>query len=56
MGDSALLIAALAVLGTTVVGVVLCRLRSLGRGLLAPVIVHLATNSSGFTIAWFMSR
>jgi membrane protease YdiL (CAAX protease family) len=56
VGGSLGLTVALAVLGTTIVGVFLCRLRWLGRGLLAPVIVHLVTNSSGFTIAWFMAR
>jgi membrane protease YdiL (CAAX protease family) len=56
LGDSRVLTVILAVVGTTVAGVVLCRLRWLGRGLLTPVIVHLATNSTGFTIAWFIAR
>ena len=56
VGGSLPLTVALAVIGTTAAGIFLCRLRWLGRGILAPVLVHLATNSTGFTIAWFIAR
>jgi len=56
VGGSPVLTVTLAVLGTTIAGVFLCRWRWLGRGLLAPVLVHVATNSTGFTIAWFLAR
>ena len=43
-------------LGTTVAGVVLCRCAGSAAGLLAPVLVHIATNSLGFSIAWSLDR
>lgn len=45
----------LAVLATTVAGLFLCWWRWLGRGLLAPVLVHVATNSFGYAIAWSLA-
>lgn len=55
VGANEVLAVALAVLGTTVAGVFLCWWRWLGRGLLAPVLVHVATNSLGYAIAWSLT-
>ena len=55
LGRNSALTVLLAVIGTTVAGVVLCRVRWLGRGILAPVLVHLATNTLGFSIAWALT-
>ena len=52
VGDDRWLIAVLAILATTVAGIVLCWWRWMGRGLLTSAMVHIATNSVGFAIAW----
>jgi membrane protease YdiL (CAAX protease family) len=44
----------LAVLAAAVAGVVLYWLRHIGRGVLAPALVHLATNSGGVLVAWWV--
>jgi uncharacterized protein len=41
-----------AVLGTGIAGVVFCWLRLRSGSLLAPMMLHTATNSVGFTISW----
>jgi uncharacterized protein len=46
---------AFAVAGTFVGGMLLCVLREWSRSLLAPALVHVGTNSLGYTFAWFMS-
>jgi CAAX protease family protein len=43
-----------AVAGTFVAGLLLCLLRLGSRSLLAPVLAHVATNSLGYTFAWFI--
>jgi len=55
VGANEVLAVALAVLGTTIAGVFLCWWRWLGRGLPAPVLVHVATNSLGYAIAWSLT-
>lgn len=50
---SAAVIPTLAVVASTAAGVLLYWWRHTGRGLLAPALVHLATNSGGVLIAWF---
>ena len=55
LGRNSAITVLLAVIGATVAGVVLCRVRWLGRGILAPVLVHLATNTLGFSIAWALT-
>ncbi|WP_158890944.1 CPBP family intramembrane glutamic endopeptidase [Amycolatopsis anabasis] len=47
-------ISALAMLAAAVAGVGLCWLRHAGRGVLAPVLFHLATNCGGLLIAWWV--
>jgi uncharacterized protein len=44
----------LAVAGSILAGLWLCVWRYTGRGLLAPIMVHLATNSGGVAIAWWL--
>jgi membrane protease YdiL (CAAX protease family) len=46
----------LAVAGTFVAGMMLCLLRHLSRSLLAPALAHVATNSLGYTFAWFLTQ
>ncbi|MET9262024.1 CPBP family intramembrane glutamic endopeptidase [Amycolatopsis sp. NPDC004079] len=46
----------LAMLAAAAVGVFLCWWRYLGRGLLAPALVHVATNSVGLVLAWAVAR
>ena len=41
-----------AVLGTTAAGLVFCWLRLRSASLLAPVLLHVATNSLGFAVSW----
>ncbi len=45
-----------AVLGTMLAGLWFCLLRYRSRSVLAPMLAHVATNSIGFTIAWFVTR
>jgi len=45
-----------AVVGTMVAGLWLCLIRYRARSVLASMMGHLATNSIGFTIAWFVTR
>jgi membrane protease YdiL (CAAX protease family) len=45
-----------AVITTTVAGVMLCGWRHAGRGLLPPMMVHLATNSGGVVLAWLLAH
>jgi uncharacterized protein len=47
---------ALAVIVSTAVGVALCAWRRAGQGLLAPMLVHLATNSGGVLLSWWLQR
>lgn len=46
----------LAVIGTGLAGVVFCLVRLAGRNLVAPVLMHVATNSVVFLVAWFVIR
>ncbi|TVR22484.1 MAG: CPBP family intramembrane metalloprotease [Ilumatobacter sp.] len=46
----------LAVVGTAIAGVALCIVRFVGHSLLAPMLAHVATNSVGFVVAWFVIR
>ncbi|WP_116198702.1 CPBP family intramembrane glutamic endopeptidase [Amycolatopsis circi] len=46
----------LAMVAAAGVGVFLCWWRYVGRGLLAPALVHLATNSGGLVLAWAVAR
>jgi uncharacterized protein len=46
----------LAVVGTFVGGLLLCFLRHVSGSLLAPALAHLATNSLGYTFAWFITQ
>ncbi|WP_370937143.1 CPBP family intramembrane glutamic endopeptidase [Amycolatopsis sp. cg13] len=46
------MISVLAMAAAAGVGVFLCWWRYTGRGLLAPMLVHLATNSGGLVLAW----
>jgi membrane protease YdiL (CAAX protease family) len=50
------LVPLLAVAGSAVAGVWLCVWRYAGRGLLAPIMVHLATNSGGLVVAWWLQH
>jgi CAAX protease family protein len=43
-----------AVVATAVAGLVLCALRYRSGSVLAPAIVHIATNSLGYTLAWLI--
>ncbi len=45
-----------AVLGTFLAGLWFCLIRYRSRSVLAPMLAHVATNSIGFTIAWFVTR
>lgn len=45
---------ALAVLGTSVAGVGLCLLRYWSGSVLAPILVHITTNSAAYTLAWLL--
>ena len=47
---------AFAVVGTMLAGLWLCLIRYRARSVLASMMGHLATNSIGFTIAWFVTR
>jgi membrane protease YdiL (CAAX protease family) len=51
-----LLAITLGVAGTALAGVLLCWLRLRARSLLAPVMVHLATNSLAYATAWAILR
>ena len=53
---SPILVPTLAVLAAAAVGVALCAWRRAGQGLLAPILVHLATNSGGVLLAWWLQR
>jgi membrane protease YdiL (CAAX protease family) len=53
-GASPAVVPILGVLATTVAGVMLCAWRHAGRGLLSPMLVHLATNSGGVVLAWLL--
>jgi len=53
---SPVLVPSLAVLASAAVGVGLCAWRRAGHGLLAPMLVHLATNSGGVLLAWWLQR
>ena len=55
-GAGPVLVPLLAVAGSTVAGLWLCWWRYAGRGLLAPILVHLSTNSGGLLLAWFLAR
>jgi membrane protease YdiL (CAAX protease family) len=44
----------LAMIAAAIAGVVLCWWRHTGRGVLAPALVHLATNSGGVVVAWLV--
>jgi uncharacterized protein len=52
----AVAVVVLAVLGTAIGGIALCIVRFIGRSLLAPMLTHVATNSIGFLVAWFVIR
>jgi membrane protease YdiL (CAAX protease family) len=56
LGDLPVLASAAAVAAMFVAGLGLCWLRWLGRGLLAPIMVHVATNSLGFLLAWVVTH
>ena len=45
-----------AVVGTMIAGLWLCLIRYRARSVLASMLAHIATNSIGFTIAWFVAR
>lgn len=47
-------VSVLAMLGAALAGVALHWWRHTGRGLLAPMLVHLATNSGGVLVAWWL--
>ncbi|MGH2720171.1 MAG: CPBP family intramembrane glutamic endopeptidase, partial [Actinomycetota bacterium] len=53
---SAAVIPILAVMASGAAGVGLCLVRHTGRGLLAPALVHVATNSGGVLFAWLASH
>jgi membrane protease YdiL (CAAX protease family) len=53
-GASLVLVSSIAVLAAAVAGVVLLWWRHTGRGVLAPALVHLATNSGGVLVAWYV--
>ncbi|WP_406632651.1 CPBP family intramembrane glutamic endopeptidase [Amycolatopsis sp. WGS_07] len=50
------MISVLAMVAAAGAGVFLCWWRYTGRGLLAPMLVHLATNSGGLVLAWALVR
>lgn len=54
LGGQPLLTALAAVGATTVAGIVLCWWRHMGRGLLTPIMSHIATNSLGYAVAWVL--
>jgi membrane protease YdiL (CAAX protease family) len=45
-----------AVVGTTVGGLFWCWIRYRARSVLATILAHVATNSTGYVIAWFVTR
>ncbi|HEV2777968.1 MAG TPA: CPBP family intramembrane glutamic endopeptidase [Actinophytocola sp.] len=51
-GASTVLLSVFAMLAAAVAGVIMCWLRYAGRGVLAPALVHVATNSGGVLAAW----
>jgi hypothetical protein len=53
---SPLLVPVFAVVTSAAVGVALCAWRRAGQGLLAPILVHLATNSGGVLLSWWLQR
>ncbi|MGH3756908.1 CPBP family intramembrane glutamic endopeptidase [Actinophytocola sp.] len=53
-GVPIIVVSLVAMLGATVAGVALYWWRHTGRGLLAPMLVHLATNSGGVLVAWWL--
>jgi uncharacterized protein len=53
-GAPVLAVSVLTMLAAAVAGVVLHWWRHTGRGLLAPMLVHLATNSGGVLVAWWL--
>lgn len=53
-GVPILVVSVLAMLGAALAGVALHWWRHTGRGLLAPMLVHLATNSGGVLVAWWL--
>jgi uncharacterized protein len=55
MGGRVLTVA-FAVVSTAAVGALWCWLRLRSRSLLAPVLVHVATNSIGYLVAWLVLR
>lgn len=56
LGGQELLTVLLAVIGTGIAGVVLSWWRYVGRGLLTPMLLHVATNSLGYLAAWLVLR
>jgi membrane protease YdiL (CAAX protease family) len=56
LGDVPVLASAAAVAAMFVAGFGLCWLRWVGRGLLAPIMVHVSTNSLGFLLAWVVTH
>ncbi|GAB3451064.1 CPBP family intramembrane glutamic endopeptidase [Actinophytocola sediminis] len=53
-GVPTFVVSVLAMLGAALAGVLLHWWRHTGRGLLAPMLVHLATNSGGVLVAWWL--
>jgi uncharacterized protein len=53
-GVPIVVVSVLTMLAAAVAGVVLYWWRHTGRGLLAPMLVHLATNSGGVLVAWWL--
>lgn len=53
-GVPVVVVSALTMLAAAVAGVALHWWRHTGRGLLAPMLVHLATNSGGVLVAWWL--
>lgn len=53
-GTPIVVVSLLAMLGAALAGVGLHWWRHTGRGLLAPMLVHLATNSGGVLVAWWL--
>lgn len=51
-----LLATVLAVAGTAVIGVAICLVARIGRGIKATMLLHWATNSVGFLTAWLVSQ
>lgn len=50
------IVISLGVVGTALAGLFFCWLRFRSRSVLAPAIVHLATNSLGYLVAWWVLR